>query len=103
MVIINKEKMNYIILDDILEQNKAKEMASSCGLSSEEDFAEKWFNEIESTGHIDNIPTYSRFVKKIEMGDLYYDYSANYYFIVNPNRFYAPYIPMEIYNKIVGL
>lgn len=80
--------MEYKILDAILEAHEAEEIAQDCRLSSEEEGAALWFNEIyyESTWRMDKMPKYSQFVKKIEGGNLYYDYGANYYFLVQENN-----------------
>ena len=76
--------MKYKILDAILDAHEAEKIAQDCGLTSEQESAEHWFNEIyhESTWSVDQIPKYNQFIKKIESGNLYYDYGANYYFLV---------------------
>jgi hypothetical protein len=83
-----KEDMEYQILDAILEAHEAEEIAQDCGLSSEEEGAALWFNEIyyDSTWHMDKMPKYNTFIKEIEGGNLYYDYGANYYFLVQRNN-----------------
>lgn len=78
--------MTYIY-DGILEQIHAAEIAEEENIT-EEEAAKNWFKEVmfEGEGHFDDMPTYHRFVDKIDdEWDLYYDYGAGYYFAVNEN------------------
>ena len=76
--------MKRNILNVILDSHEALEIAENNGYSCEEDVAASYFNEIyyESEWELDELPKYSRFIKSIEAGDLYYDYGAGYYFLV---------------------
>jgi hypothetical protein len=74
------------ILDSILEDYQAEEMAVDCKCESADAAAKTWFSEVyaESDYHFYEKPTYSRYVCDIEAGwELYYDYGAGYYFAVS--------------------
>lgn len=80
--------MKVQILQAILDAHQASEIADDMNFSSEEEAAEFYFNEsyYEGEWEIDNMPKYNQFVKSIEGGDLYYDYGANYYFLVRETQ-----------------
>lgn len=80
--------MKYQILDTILDSYEAREIAEDYGFSSEEEGAEMYFNEIyyEGEWHVGMLPKYKKFISTIEGGDLYYDYSADYYFLAKTDR-----------------
>lgn len=71
------------ILDIILDAWEANEIAKDNHLSTEQEGAEMYFDNTyyESTWTESELPLYRQFVKKIEAGDLYYDYGADYYFV----------------------
>lgn len=66
------------ILNTILPSHEAREIAEDCGYTSEQEGAEFYFNEVyyEGEWYIGDLPKYKQFVKKIEGGNLYYDYGA---------------------------
>ena len=75
------------IYDGILESYHAQEIAEDYNIT-EEEAAKRWFSEVifEGECHDDEMPTYHRFVDKIDDDwDLYYDYGADYYFAANEN------------------
>lgn len=78
--------MEYIY-DGILESYHAREIAEEDNIT-EEEAAKRWFSEVifEGEGHEDEMPTFHRFIDKIDdEWDMYYDYGADYYFAVNNN------------------
>lgn len=86
---INEDYMNkqgHVLIDTILEDYKADEIAKDLGLDSADDAAAHYFSEIASdaeTTTVQSIPKYTKFISHISSinGDLYYDYGANYYFV----------------------
>lgn len=76
--------MKIQILNTILDAHQAREIASDYKLSSEQEGAEQYFNAIyaESEWEMEEMPKYNKFIQSIEGGDLYYDYGADYYFLV---------------------
>lgn len=72
------------IMNGILESWEAAEIAEEHGLKDEAEGAAMWFNEVcyEAEWQQEEMPKYSKFLKRIEGGDLYYDFGADYYFLV---------------------
>lgn len=77
--------MKVKIFDSILDAYQAEEIAQDCGLTSEQEAATLWFNEVYYDGSwtVEDMPKYRRFIGTIEGGELYYDYGAQYYFLVS--------------------
>lgn len=67
-----------------MESWEAAEIAKEHGLKDEAEGAAMWFNEVcyEAEWQQEEMPKYSKFLKRIEGGDLYYDFGADYYFLV---------------------
>ena len=74
------------ILDAILEDYQAEEMALDCKCESADAAAKEWFAQTyaDSDYRFDEKPTHSRYVCEIEgEWELWYDYGACYYFAIN--------------------
>lgn len=83
---ILKENNEVMMIDAILEDYKADDIAQSMGFNNPQEAAACYFKEIsyDCENSMGQMPKYNRFIQEIPEinGSLYYDYVANYYFVV---------------------
>ena len=77
----------YLSYPSILEGYQAYEMAGSCDLQKENAAATEWFRNVAVEDFFEEemqMPKYHWFICHIDEvdADLYYDYGADYYFLV---------------------
>ena len=77
----------YQIYSSILEGYQAFELAHSCDIHKEYKAAAEWFSNVADDGEfedVDSLPKYRWLVEHIDNvdADLYYDYGADYFFLV---------------------
>lgn len=75
-----------LLLDTILDSYQAEEIASDMNFETPEEAAAYYFKEIgqDTNNSKGQMPKYNRYVQDLPEinGELYYDYGADYYFVV---------------------